>query len=273
MNFIKKSTIVWGALFASLLGATSSYAALATDTIRVNSGATEPFTDSAGHVWVADSGFTGGQVYSESGVEIAGTTNDALHLDERWDSQDFSYNFNVSPGTYRINLYEASLYANICNAGGRIFDVTINGTKVLTNYDMFAEVGCLTAQIKTFTVSTTSNGKINITFNVGAAENPKINAIEILYLNATVTGIQGQGKANVADSKISVAGAKGGFSVQTRFEGAYTLEVSNLQGKRMGQKHGFGAGTQSFSNLKPGLYFLTSRSGKESFTRTISVVR
>ena len=254
-----------------LAAASLSNAALASDTIRVNSGATAPFTDSAGRVWAADSGFVGGQVYTQTGIEIAGTTNDALHLDERWDSQDFSYNFNVTPGTYRVNLHEASLYPDVCNAGGRVFDVTINGTKVLTNYDMFNEVGCLFAQVKAFTVSTTSNGKINITFNIGTAQNPKINAIEILYLNSTVTGIQG--KANAGDSKLSIAASQGGFTVRTQTEGAYTLEVSDLQGKRISIKQGFGASAQTFSNLKPGVYFLNSRVGSQVFTRTVSVLR
>ena len=151
--------------------------------------------------------------------------------------------------------------------------MTINGTKVLTNYDMFAEVGCLTAQVKTFTVSTKPDGKINITFNVGAAQNPKINAIEILYLNNTVTGIQGQGKANAGDSKFSMSSSQGGLVVRSQTEGAYTLELSDLQGKRIGIKQGFGANAQTFSNLKPGVYFLTSRVGSQAFTRTISVLR
>jgi hypothetical protein len=271
MNFYKNFPVFSSALAGLLLTVSVSNAALASDTIRVNSGATATYTDSAGRVWAPDSGFVGGQVYSQTGVEIAGTTNDALHLDERWDSQDFSYNFNVTPGTYRINLHEASLYPDICNAGGRVFDVTINGTKVLTNYDMFNEVGCLYAHIKTFTVSTTSNGKINITFNVGAAQNPKINAIEILYLNATVSGIQGQGQAG--DSRLSIASSKGGFTVRPQTEGAYTLELSDLQGKRIGLKQGFGTAAQTFSNLKPGVYFLTSRVGSQAFTRTVSVLR
>jgi hypothetical protein len=249
-----------------LLGASTSIAAVS-DTIRVNSGASEPYTDAAGHVWAADSGFTGGQVYSDFSVTIEGTPDQALHQDERWDSQDFSYNFNVTPGSYIVGLYEATLYSAACGEGTRIFDVTINGTKVLTNYDMSAEVGCLTAQVKRFVV-VTNDGKINITFNLGSVQNPKINAIEI-YPGTTI----GVSPSRAAASKFSMSSSSGRLVVQTQAEGAYTLSLRDLHGKRVDEKRGFGAGTQSFTNLRPGLYFLTSTSGQETFTCKVSVVR
>jgi hypothetical protein len=146
--------------------------------------------------------------------------------------------------------------------------VTINGTKVLTNYDMSAEVPCLTAHAKHFPVTTT-DGKINITFNVGTVQNPKINAIEIVPLAGS--SIHGASKANA--SKFSVAASSGAFTVLSQAEGAYSLELKDLQGKRIDSKTGFGNGSQSFSNLRPGVYFLTSVSGSESVTRMISVLR
>ena len=105
MNLYKNLSIISFSLTLLAAGAGLSNASVGKDTLRVNSGADAPYTDSAGRVWVADSGFVGGQVYSETGVEIAGTTNDDLHLNERWDSQDFSYNFNVTQGTYKVNLH------------------------------------------------------------------------------------------------------------------------------------------------------------------------
>jgi hypothetical protein len=266
MLFDKKIQTVFGALFAVMLMSTFSHAAV--DTARVNCGG-PAYTGSTGKQWAADSGFSGGQTYSATST-ITNTNDPTLHQTERWDSQDFSYNFNLIPGTYTVILHEASLYAAVCNAGGRVFDVTINGTKVLTNYDMYNEVnGCLIAHTKSFVVAT-ANGKITITFNVGPASNPKINAIEIVP-GGTIP-VLGATKRNA--SMFSVAASNGGLVVQSHAEGAYTLELKDLQGKRIDSKNGFGGGSQSFTNLRPGLYLLTSSvNGHEAVTRTISVLR
>jgi hypothetical protein len=57
--------------------------------------------------------------------------------------------------------------------------VSINGTQVLTNFDIIAAAGAsLTAIDKTFPVSVTNN-KVTIQFTTGSADMPKISAIEI----------------------------------------------------------------------------------------------
>ncbi len=264
MNLYEKLPVASWALAMLLLAFTFSHAAR--DTVRVNCGG-PAYTDAAGHAWAADSGFTGGQTYSATST-IANTPDQTLYQTERWDSQPFSYNFNVTPGSYRVSLHEASLYSGVCNAGGRVFNVSINGTAVLTNYDMFNEVGCLYAQIKQFVVATT-DGKININFTLGSASNPKIDAIEIV----PGTGTSISKSPDWKQSGFSISNLNGGLSVQTQTEGAYTLELSTLEGKRIGQKHGFGFGLQSFTKLNPGLYLMTFRMDHQTVTRTVSVVR
>ncbi len=271
MCLYKKVLSASSVLPALLLTFTISHAAL-NDTIRVNSGGSA-YTDSAGHAWAADSGFTGGQVYSATST-IANTPDQALYQDERWDSQNFSYNFNVDPGSYVVSLYEASLYSGVCNSGGRVFDVSINGDTVLKNYDMYNEVGCLYAQIKPYVVVTT-DGKINITFILGSASNPKIDAISIVP-GTSVSILPGSNgnQSGFSISDLSISNLNGGLSVQTQAKGAYTLELSNLQGQRIDQKHGFGVGSQSFTNLNPGLYFMTLRTeDRQNVTRMVSVLR
>lgn len=259
-----KSAILGAAAFA-LVAAVSANAA--SDTIRVNSGGPE-YIDSKGRKWAADSGYTGGQTYEDFGVDIAGTDDPALHQDERWEEGEFSYNFDVNPGTYTVKLYEATLWDGACGEGTRLFNVTINGTQVLNDWDMSAEVDCLTAIIKSFKVEA-PNGKITIVFSQGSIQNPKINAIEIVPWDPSSI----KSAAKVGMGRFSVASSNGGLLVRSQAEGAYTLELKDLQGRLIERKSGFDAGSHSFSNLRPGLYLLTSVSGNETVTRKVNVLR
>ena len=63
--------------------------------------------------------------------------------------------------------------------GQRIFNVSINGTQVLSNFDIVAAAGtALTAIDKTFPVNST-NGLVTIQFTSGSADLPKVSAVEI----------------------------------------------------------------------------------------------
>jgi hypothetical protein len=92
---------VFGAVAVVLLAATVSNAAV--DTARVNCGG-PAYTATNGKQWAADSGFVGGTVYAPANPPaITGTNDPALHQTERYgDGVDFSYNFNLIPGSYRV---------------------------------------------------------------------------------------------------------------------------------------------------------------------------
>ncbi len=259
-----------GAAALVLGAATVSNAAL--DTARVNCGG-PAYTASNGKQWAADSGFVGGTVYAPANPQATfiGSNDPTLHQTERYgDGAEFSYIFNMAPGSYRVYLYNAPLWDGTCGAGMRQFNVSVNGTQVITDWDMQATAAeCFTVDMKHFPVTTT-NGVINLTFSVGSVQNPKINAIEIVPLAGS--SINGALKSSNTRFPV-VSSANGGLLVQSTFEGAYSLELKDLQGKRIDSKNGFGIGSQSFTNLRPGLYLLTSKSGNESVSRTISVLR
>ena len=81
--------------------------------------------------------------------------------------------------SYTVNLHFAETYFTA--AGDREFNVLINGTQVLTNFDIFAATGGENmAIIKSFSTTANSSGEIVIQFTDGAANNPQINGIEIL---------------------------------------------------------------------------------------------
>jgi hypothetical protein len=65
-------------------------------------------------------------------------------------------------------------------AGQREFNVLINGTQVLTNFDVFATAGGqFSAVEKSFTTTANSSGQIMIQFSPGAIQSPMVSGIAI----------------------------------------------------------------------------------------------
>ena len=146
-----------------------------TTTIRVNAGG-GAFTDPAtGNVWSADTGFTGGATYA-TGATITNTANPSqapLYQTLRYGN--FTYQFTVPNGTHTVVLKFAETYWT--SAGQRVFSVAINGTNVLSSFDIVAAAGGTGIAIdKTFTVGQTSTITIQFTTVV---DNAQVNAIQI----------------------------------------------------------------------------------------------
>ncbi|MEJ7738207.1 MAG: malectin domain-containing carbohydrate-binding protein [Chitinophagaceae bacterium] len=146
---------------------------------RINAGG-PPVTNSIG-AFQADAFYapTPGNTYS-TGSPIDGTTNDEIYQSERYGTNAmFDYNFPLSNGQYTVILHFAEIY--YADPGKRIFDVTLEGTKLLSNYDIVAKVGSFYATTETLPV-TVNDGTLNIHFNVSTAgvDGPKISAIEII---------------------------------------------------------------------------------------------
>jgi hypothetical protein len=76
--------------------------------------------------------------------------------------EPITYTFpGLTAGTsYIVRLHFAELYFSA--AGNRVFDVSINGTAVLTNFDIFAAAGAqYTAMVEQFTATPNSSGDRN----------------------------------------------------------------------------------------------------------------
>ena len=159
---------------------------------RINTGGPQ-VTNSIG-VFNADAYFspTPGYTYSKV-ASIAGTTDDAMYQTERSATANngtFSYAIPVSNGQYTVILHFAEIYQ--VAAAKRVFDVSIEGAKVLDNYDIFAKVGGFVATKETFNVNV-SDGMLNIYFSAlasdGGINRPKISAIEVLGTTAQTSTV------------------------------------------------------------------------------------
>ena len=148
--------------------------------IRINCGG-PAYTDTNGQVWQADTGYNTGTAFSISAT-TSGTTDPTLYQSYRYDgtSAPMIYSLPVANGSYRVNLLFAETNPTAQAVGARVFNVKLNGTLVLQNFDIYAAVGANAAVVEAFNTVVT-NGSMAIEFDK-LLQNPKINAIEILPL-------------------------------------------------------------------------------------------
>ncbi|MEV8373284.1 malectin domain-containing carbohydrate-binding protein [Kribbella sp. NPDC056861] len=92
---------------------------------------------------------------------------------------------DLAPGNYQVRLYFEDWY--FTRTGQRIFDVAINGTKVLTDFDIIgtavakgADGGAVFGVEKFFPVTVDASGVISIDFLRGKENQPQASAIVIV---------------------------------------------------------------------------------------------
>ena len=142
--------------------------------IRVDSGSTSSYTDTGGNVWSADTGYTGGSVTKGTTSDIAGTNDDRLYQKGR-SGAPFSYRFQVPNGTYTVRLKFAETYWT--RAGQRVFNVNIEGSRVLSNFDILQTVAPKTALDRAFKVEV-SDGRLDVDLT-SVVNYPLVSALEI----------------------------------------------------------------------------------------------
>jgi regulation of enolase protein 1 (concanavalin A-like superfamily) len=136
----------------------------------------EEFKDKNGLYWSSDIGYSDGEV-ARGWVSIAGTDIQDLYQFER-NGKDFSYSLPVLPGKYQVHLRFAETFLK--NVGERVFDVLINGKKVLVDFDILKEAGASNKALdKIFKdISPDTDGMIHLHF-VASVQNAKVCSIEI----------------------------------------------------------------------------------------------
>ena len=137
--------------------------------------------------FVQDTGFAlGASNAVPDAIDVTGVTNPApqgVYRTERWGPTTYTIP-NLSPGasfTVRLHFNETAVTA----AAQRSFNVAINGTTVLTNFDIFATAGAaFKALVEQFPATADASGKITIAFTKGTNgaphTNPSIRGIEVI---------------------------------------------------------------------------------------------
>jgi subtilisin-like proprotein convertase family protein len=135
------------------------------------------YTASNGHLFVADSLFSGGLTSTNLSKTISNTSDELIFQSERY-AANLMYDITVPNGSYDVSLYFAEIFNKNYSAGKRVFDVFLEGSLVLDDYDIFADVGADAAVIKTFTINVTDQ-TLNIT-TTSSANNAKFCAIRVV---------------------------------------------------------------------------------------------
>jgi lysophospholipase L1-like esterase len=130
----------------------------------------------------ADQYYSGGSTYNNTNtVDVSQITDNpppaALFNNERYGALSYTIPGFTSGGTYAVTLYFAETY--LSSGGGRLFNVSINGTAVLSNFDIYSTAGAQNKAIaQSFTTTADTSGQIVIQLTA-VTENPKINGISI----------------------------------------------------------------------------------------------
>jgi hypothetical protein len=140
--------------------------------------------------WDYDDYFAGGLARDRQVVpEIDGTDDPELYLtqrrgDARGKPGEFSYSIPVpEPGIYQVRLHFAEIYWGAEGGapggrGKRVFSVDAEGQAALVDYDIYDDVGPMTAVIKQFEIEVT-DGHLDLDF-YGTRDQPMVAAIELL---------------------------------------------------------------------------------------------
>jgi hypothetical protein len=150
---------------------------LANGAYRVKAGSDAPVTDSKGHVWQQDQGFSGGDVTDrDADTKLTGTEDPELFLSEHYAMDSFSG--KVPNGNYTANLYFAETYDGITGPGMRVFSFNVQGHP-FKNIDLWVKAGGPDRPYVVTVPVTVTDGIFHIDFTT-QVENPEINAIELI---------------------------------------------------------------------------------------------
>lgn len=157
--------------------------------VRINAGGNQvSYGDS---VFTADDYFTGdGKSYSNNNItDIANTPQDEIYRTERSTNQNlqsFGYEVPLTNGEYVVKLHFAEIYFGATGGSNqRVFSATLEGEPIITNLDLNAEVGPMTATVKSF-IAQINDQTLNLNFSASVNQ-PKVSAIEIFGEGSLIT--------------------------------------------------------------------------------------
>jgi hypothetical protein len=240
-----------GAQFRAIVSNTAGSVTSASATLTVTSaggggggGGTTPgpvSIDSGGGAvgaFVADTDFSGGTTSSTTAtIDLSAVANPApiaVYQSERWGAFTYAIPGLTAGASYTVRLHFAEIYWT--KAGQRLFNVAINGTKVLSNFDIVATTGASEkANVQQFTVQADGSGTIAVDFSQGSVDWPKASGLEIIA--GAGSGGGGGGGSGGGGTPAQASSGGGGGSKTCGATGFETLILAALLFLRRSRSH------------------------------------
>jgi fibronectin type 3 domain-containing protein len=183
--YLVKATDAFGTSAASTQASTATQPiSSGADFIAIACGGPAESNSGGGDVsFVADVDFSGGGTNSVTktiNLTQPGANAAPMGVYQNWRSGTSTYTIPgmVAGSQHTVLLHFSENYYS--SSRKREFNVAINGTAVLTNFDIYATAGAqYTAVVKTFTATANSSGQIVIALTKGADDQAVISGIEI----------------------------------------------------------------------------------------------
>ncbi|CAK9274144.1 unnamed protein product [Sphagnum jensenii] len=142
--------------------------------LAVNSGGLKLEDAPTGFEFAEDGFFSGGDVLRTE-EHISGAQEPCLYQTARYG--DLSYSFkDLAAGNYVVDLHFAEIIFTNGPPGMRVFDVLLQGKKVVSELDVYEEVGSNSALILSVSTLVTEDGTLCVAFE-GVIGSPTISAI------------------------------------------------------------------------------------------------
>ncbi|MCX2739938.1 heparin lyase I family protein [Pontibacter anaerobius] len=139
----------------------------------------QSYNDTQSRTWATDNHFSGGITSSKS-IEVANTSDDALYRSYRFARYGAAFSYSVpvdEAGTYTVKLHFVEPYFKASSK--RVFNVDAEGQRVLSNFDVYSQVGFGKALVKTISNVSVKDGELDLNFS-SVTDNAIISGIEIV---------------------------------------------------------------------------------------------
>jgi hypothetical protein len=226
-----------------------------------------------------DNIFSGGaQAYTRLAIDVSTVADPApmeVYQSARKGNSTYTVPNVVQNVVYKLRLHFTEFDTTVA-AGGRRFNIDVNGARQFTNLDVVAGAGgrCK-ALVKELEVQADAGNRVVIVFSKGDAGEPVICGIELIAMRETTVRESARPRRVPLAAMTLCAIGRRCVLASVPFAGSYTIRAMDLSGARRFQVSGQGPNTRvvPIHGLPAGLYVFTLECGTRALRDKVLVTR